>query len=71
MTDINVTTKAKKRCCCGGSYLSWGIVYGAGIGTALGVALDDLGVWLSIGAGLGIIIGMMLDKKKSGKSGSC
>ena len=37
---------------------------GAGIGTALGVALDDIGLWLALGVGMGSAIGVGLSLRK-------
>ena len=33
------------------------LAVGAGIGTALGVALDNIGLWLALGVGVGAAIG--------------
>ena len=33
------------------------LAIGVGFGTALGVALDNLGLWIALGAGVGVAIG--------------
>ena len=38
------------------STTGWSIAIGAGIGTVIGVALGHVGVWLPIGAAIGLVI---------------
>ena len=38
-------------------YTALGIALGAGIGTALDVTMNNIGVWLSNGIGVGVAIG--------------
>ena len=40
------------------------LAVGAGIGTALGVALDNIGLWLALGVGVGVAIGAGLSSGK-------
>ncbi len=40
------------------------LAVGAGIGTALGVALDNIGLWLAVGVGVGTAIGAGLSSGK-------
>jgi uncharacterized membrane protein YedE/YeeE len=40
-----------------------GIVLGAGIGTAISVALGSGGAWLAIGIAIGVIIGAAMSRK--------
>ena len=54
---------------CGRKYLGVGIVMGAGIGTALGAATGNTGVWLPIGLAVGIGIGAALSRKNAGETG--
>jgi hypothetical protein len=46
-----------------GIYAIW-LPVGIGVGTALGVALDNLGLWLSLGVVIGVA-GSSLGQKKS------
>ena len=43
------------------------IALGAGIGTALGVAMNNIGVGVGIGAGIGLAIGFTMIRRKSEK----
>ena len=43
------------------------IAMGVGIGTAMGVALHNIPVWLSIGAALGVSLGLAM-KRRNGNS---
>ena len=42
-----------------------GMVIGIAIGTAIGIATDNLGVWIAIGLVFGAGIGNRMAKKKS------
>ncbi len=44
----------------GSIYVGAGVALGAGIGTAIGAALDNIGVGIAIGTGVGIAIGAAL-----------
>ena len=46
---------------CTGSWL----VLGTGVGIAIGVALENVGVGLAIGAATGVAIGASFDRKES------
>ena len=43
--------------------LSLGIVFGITIGTAIGVATDNVGLWLSLGIAIGAGVGTTLMQK--------
>jgi hypothetical protein len=45
-----------------GTYAIW-LPVGIGLGTALGVALDNLGLWLAIGVAIGSAGGSLGQKK--------
>jgi len=45
-----------------------GIALGAGIGTAIGVATDNLGLWLGVGIAIGAGIGTILTQKGNKKN---
>jgi hypothetical protein len=40
-----------------------GLAVGVGLGTALGVALDNIGVWLPIGVAMGLLLPMCSGKE--------
>ena len=46
------------------------IAIGAGIGTALGVAMNNIGLWLAIGVAIGAALGAARIKKGSSKDDS-
>lgn len=43
------------------------LALGAGIGSAIGVATENIGVWLALGAGIGVAIGAAMSMVKSDK----
>ena len=43
--------------------LALGLIFGAGIGVAIGAATDQVGTWLPIGVGAGIAIGAGLSRR--------
>lgn len=45
------------------NYLGMAIALGAGIGTALGVAVKNIGLFVALGAALGLAIGIFLSRK--------
>ena len=49
-------------------YLGVGIALGAGIGTALGIAFDNLAMGISLGAGLGLVLGSVMGVLRANKS---
>ncbi len=49
-------------------YLGAGIALGAGIGTALGIAFDNLAIGISLGAGIGLVLGSIMAAQRSDKS---
>jgi len=49
------------------NYLSYGMIYGAGIGMILGAAFGFVAYGLPIGAGVGLLLGRYLDKKHENK----
>jgi hypothetical protein len=49
-------------------YLGTGIALGAGIGTALGIAFDNLAIGISLGAGLGLVLGSVMGARRVDKS---
>ncbi|MEM7086935.1 MAG: hypothetical protein AAF489_12175 [Bacteroidota bacterium] len=57
-----------------GSRLGVAIALGAGIGTAIGVATDNLGLWIALGVAIGAGIGTTLmqqgNKKDNNDDGS-
>lgn len=46
-----------------GYYMGIGMVFGSGIGVALGAAMDSVGSGIPIGVGIGVAIGAALDAK--------
>lgn len=44
--------------------LGAGIAIGAGVGTALGVDLNNAAIGIAIGAGVGLVFGMALSQRK-------
>lgn len=46
-----------------GYYMGIGMVFGAGIGVALGAALQQIGGGIPIGVGIGVAVGSYLDSK--------
>jgi hypothetical protein len=49
-------------------YLGIGIALGAGIGTAFGIAIDNLAIGISLGAGLGLVLGSAMGARRVEKS---
>jgi hypothetical protein len=41
-----------------------GIAIGAGMGVALGVAMDNIGVGIALGVGIGVAIGAAMDQAR-------
>ncbi len=41
------------------------IALGAGMGAALGAAMNNMGVWVAIGTGIGLALGLALSSGKS------
>lgn len=46
----------KTRFCRNNRYATW-LPLGIAIGTAIGVATDNLAVWVALGAGIGVALG--------------
>ncbi len=44
------------------------IAIGAGVGTALGAAMNNIGLWLAIGVALGVVIGAATGGSRPGGS---
>jgi hypothetical protein len=55
----NFESHANQRTC-KGSGLALGLPVGVGIGAAMGSATHNMGVWLSIGAALGVCFGLAI-----------
>ena len=49
------------------SFMAIGSALGAGIGTAIGAATDNFGLWIAVGMGCGIAIGVMYGSNKENK----
>jgi hypothetical protein len=49
-------------------FLGVGIALGAGIGTALGIAFDNLSIGIALGTGLGLVFGAMVDARRASSS---
>jgi hypothetical protein len=45
------------------NYMGVGVAIGVGAGTALGVALHNIPVWLAIGAALGVFFGLVMNRR--------
>ena len=41
--------------------MSLGLIFGAGIGLSVGVLTDNLAIYLSMGAGVGLVLGAGID----------
>ena len=52
-----------------GYYMGIGMVFGSGIGVALGAAMDTVGSGIPIGIGIGVAIGTVLDAKAKKEGG--
>ena len=50
------------------NYIALGLIFGAGIGLSAGVLTNNLAIWLSIGAGTGLVLGAGLGTYVKGKS---
>jgi uncharacterized membrane protein len=48
-------------------YAGVGVALGAGAGTALGVALDNIAVGVAVGAGVGVVLGAALSMRSKGR----
>jgi hypothetical protein len=46
-------------------WIGFGLVLGAGVGAALGMATGEMGAWLPIGTGVGLAIGSGLAQRKN------
>ncbi len=64
MDQTNTNQTEKKKCCGSSKYMVYGIIYGAGIGTVLGIAFDTLPIFYSVFPGLGMVLGMVFDRRK-------
>lgn len=53
------------------NYIALGLIFGAGIGLSIGVLTESLAIWLSIGAGAGLVLGAGLGTYVNGKSRDC
>ena len=47
------------------NYKALGIALGAGVGTAFGVAMDNIGMGVAVGMGIGIAVGASMEKRKN------
>ena len=54
----------------GSNGLAIGMCIGVAIGAALGAAMGNLGLWLPLGLCFGALLGFVLNRAKSGGSGS-
>jgi len=45
------------------NHMGVGVAIGVGAGTALGVALHNIPVWLSLGAAFGILLGLVMNRR--------
>lgn len=45
------------------NYIPVGMALGAGIGTSIGVATDNLAVGVALGAGIGMLLGTLLQQR--------
>ena len=43
------------------NYVALGLIFGAGIGLSVGVLTDNLAIYLSMGAGAGLVLGAGID----------
>ena len=43
------------------NYIALGLIFGAGIGLSVGVLTDNLSIYLSMGAGAGLVLGAGID----------
>ena len=51
-------------------FIGWGVAIGAGVGTAMGSATHQPGVWLPLGIGIGLAIGVALRDRKNNQAAS-
>ncbi len=52
-----------KQCCKKRNYVSYGMIYGAGIGLCLGAVMGNVPLGLPIGAGIVMLLGLIINKK--------
>ena len=66
MADTKKSGLTKPNRCCNtnSDLIGYWIAIGAGIGTAMGAAFNNIPVGVALGPGLGFLFGMYLDKRK-------
>ncbi len=62
--DSNLQQVLNKNCSNPGSLAVLGMILGAGVGTAFGVAFDNIPIGLTFGPGLGLVAGMLLERSR-------
>ena len=50
-----------------GNYIGLGTAIGVWAGTAIGIATDNLGLWVAIGAALGVALGFAFGSARAGR----